>query len=53
MLFNICREIKAIFLAFARPAFITASDSDDAEMAIVASMAESISRADLYAASKD
>jgi hypothetical protein len=33
MLFNICREIKAIFMAFTRPAFVGGVEETNTEMA--------------------
>ena len=52
MLFNLCREIKAIFLAFTRPAFVGGAEEGNAEMAQIAAMSEGISEY-LNVASRD
>lgn len=54
LLFNLCREVKAIFYAFARAPFVTGSEEEkDPELDVLEQMADDISKCDLVALSKD
>ena len=52
MLFNLCREIKAILLAFTRPAFVGGAEEANAELAQLAAISDHIGEC-LNALSRD